>query len=598
MPTSRRAFLEEVSFASLIAGFPLSAQAALQKYAETPPEPLFPKALKRGDTIALIAPASPGSEPDDNEVAVEIVTGLGYKPKLMPNSGKSTRYLAGTDIERAIDLNAAFADSSVDAVWCLRGGYGTPRILPFLDYETIRKNPKIFVGYTDITGTLNAIHRLTGLVTFHGPMVGDNQSDYTLEQFWRVVANPRAAGRIAEPPSPILPPREGWVDRENRLYRLAPGKAKGRLVGGNISVFSTLIGTPFEPELKGRILFLEEVDEEPYRIDRWLTQFLLTGKLSGLAGVALGKFHDCGPRTYKPGRDGIGHVDMAGGLRGPLRQARHPGRRRTLLRTRQATRRRCRSASWPSWTPTRARSRCWSPRSGEAEARDWRRPPSRGTDGRRGLARRPFVRDARDPRLAREVARAARCELARAFDAPAKHGMPAIQLGPSEAKAVALLLKLAGAQEGRRGRDARGLLGASSWRGRCPRTGTSGRSSSTRSTRASPARTSRRRGSPGSVTVLEGAGLDVLPSLEPARPLRRRLRRRRQAQLRRVRPLGCAKCTRPGGLLIGDNAFLFGRLLEDSSEAIAMRRFHEEAREAFDTVCLPTPDGLLLGLKR
>jgi len=295
MPTSRRAFLEEVSFASLIAGFPLSAQAALQRYSEKPPDPVFPKALKKGDTIALISPASPLNELDGLAIAVEIVTSLGYTPKVMPNAGKATRYLAGTDAERAADLNAAFADTSVDAVWCLRGGYGTPRLLPLIDYETIRKNPKIFIGYSDITGTLNAIHRLTGLVTFHGPNGADNQSDYTLDQFRRVVTIPQAAGRIAEPPPPSKPPREGWVDREHRVYRLAPGKGKGRLVGGNISVFSTLIGTPFEPDLKGRILFLEEVGEDPYRIDRWLTQFLLTGKLSGLAGVALGRFSKCTP---------------------------------------------------------------------------------------------------------------------------------------------------------------------------------------------------------------------------------------------------------------------------------------------------------------
>ncbi|MGA7991757.1 MAG: LD-carboxypeptidase [Thermoanaerobaculia bacterium] len=306
MPTSRRTFLEEVSFASLIAGFPLSAQAALLKAAENPPQPLFPKALRKGDTVALISPASPGNEPDVNAVAVEIVKSLGYEPKLMPNAGKSTMYLAGSDTERAADLNAAFADPSVDAVWCLRGGYGTSRILPLIDYESIRKNPKIFIGYSDITGTLNAIHKMTGLVTFHGPNGADNQSDYTLDQFRRVVANPQAAGRIAEPPPPLRPPREGWVDRENRLYRITSGKARGRLVGGNISVFSTLIGTPFEPELKGRILFLEEVGEDPYRIDRWLTQFLLTGKLSGLAGVALGRFSKCTPGDYKPSFAGYG----------------------------------------------------------------------------------------------------------------------------------------------------------------------------------------------------------------------------------------------------------------------------------------------------
>ena len=302
MLKSRRAFLEEVSFASLIAGFPAPAQAALARYAEKPPEPVFPNAMKKGDTVALVRPASPSYEHDANEVGAEVVASLGFLPKVTPNAGRKTFYLAGTDAERAADLNAAFADPKVDAVWCLGGGYGTSRILPHLDYETIRKNPKPFIGYSDITGTLNAIHRLTGLVTFHGPLAGP-MSDYALEAFRKTVMG-REAGRIAGPPP--FAPREGSVDRENRVWKLAPGRAKGRLVGGNISVFSTLVGTPFEPDLKGRILFLEEVDEHPYRIDRWLTQFLLTGKLAGLAGVALGKFSKCAPGDFKPSYAGQG----------------------------------------------------------------------------------------------------------------------------------------------------------------------------------------------------------------------------------------------------------------------------------------------------
>jgi len=296
MLKSRRAFLEEVSFASLIAGFPAPAQSALARYAERPPEPLFPRALKKGNTVALIRPASPSTEYAKNDMAVEIVASLGFTPKLMPNAGKKLGYLAGTDAERAADLNASFADPKVDAVWCLSGGYGTSRLLPYLDYETIRKNPKPFIGYSDITGTLNAIHRLTGLVTFHGPVAESMMSDYTLAAFKKVVME-GGAGRIAEPPP--FTPREGTIDGANRVWRLAGGKAKGRLVGGNISVFSTLVGTPFEPALKGRILFLEEVGEDPYRIDRWLTQFLLTGKLAGLAGVALGKFTDCDPNPER-----------------------------------------------------------------------------------------------------------------------------------------------------------------------------------------------------------------------------------------------------------------------------------------------------------
>ena len=306
MTTSRRTFLEEVSFASLIAGFPLSAQAALQKYAEKPPEPVFPKALQPGMTVALVAPSSPGWGLIDNEVAVEIAKALGFKAKLFPHAGETTYYLAGPDDHRASDLNAAFADPSVDAIFCLRGGYGASRILPLLDYEMIKKNPKIICGYSDITALLNAIHRLTGLVTFHGPIGGEQQTKYTLASFKKVLMEAKPAGRIAEPPAPKGPPQGVFVDRENWIYKLAPGKGRGRLVGGNISVFSTLVGTPFEPELKGRILFLEEVGEDPYRIDRWLTQFLLTGKLSGLAGVALGKFAHCAPGDYKPSFAGMG----------------------------------------------------------------------------------------------------------------------------------------------------------------------------------------------------------------------------------------------------------------------------------------------------
>ena len=306
MPTSRRAFLEEVSFAALIAGFPLPAQAALQKYAEKPPDPVFPKALKPGMTVALVAPSSPEWGLAGNEMASEIVKALGFKPKVFPHAAENTYYLAGPDAHRAADLNAAFADREVDAIFCLRGGYGASRILPLLDYEVIRKNPKILCGYSDITALLNAINRLTGLVTFHGPVGGELPTDYTLASLKKVLMEAQPAGRIAEPPAPKGPPREVFVDRENWIYKLAPGKAKGRLVGGNISVFSTLVGTPFEPELKGRILFLEEVDEDPYRIDRWLTQFRLTGKLSGLAGVALGKFAHCAPKDYKPSFSGFG----------------------------------------------------------------------------------------------------------------------------------------------------------------------------------------------------------------------------------------------------------------------------------------------------
>src|SRR5262249_24889702 len=157
----------------------------------------------------------------------------------------------------------------------LRGGYGSPRILPLLDYDLIKKHPKALIGYSDITAVLVAIHRMTGLVMFHGPLAGEPQTDYTLLHFKKVLYEPSPAGVVGAPPS--LPLREGQVERVNRVKKIAGGKGRGPLVGGNLSVLTALVGTPYEPELKGRILFLEEVGEEPYKIDRFLTQLVLTG---------------------------------------------------------------------------------------------------------------------------------------------------------------------------------------------------------------------------------------------------------------------------------------------------------------------------------
>lgn len=304
MPTSRRSFLGGISLASVSSLLGLSrASSAAPAPAASGPEPIFPKALKKGDTVALVRPASPSYEYEANEIAAEAVAAMGFVPKLMPNAGKKTNYLAGTDAERAADLNAAFADPTAAAVWCITGGYGSSRVLPYLDYGTIRKNPKPFIGFSDITATHNAIHRMTGLVTFHGP-VASAQNEYALDGLRKVVMNGET-GKLAENATGE-PGRRSGGERDTRIYRLAPGKGKGRLVGGNISVLAPLFGTPYEPPLAGRILFLEEVEEDPYRLDRWLTGFLLSGKLAGLAGVALGKFAGCRPGLYKPSFSGLG----------------------------------------------------------------------------------------------------------------------------------------------------------------------------------------------------------------------------------------------------------------------------------------------------
>ena len=214
----------------------------------------------------------------------------------MPAAARQTMYLAGTDEERAADLNAAFRDPSVDAIWCIRGGYGSGRLLPLLDWEAIRKNPKPLLGYSDITALLNAIYARTGLVTFHAPTCSANMSEYSVAELKRVVFATEPAGVIAA--APPVEPREGFVDREDRLRRIAPGTGRGRLVGGNISVFSMLVGTPWEPDLAGSILFLEEVGEEPYRIDRWLTQLRPDGEAREAApGSSSGSSRTAARRT-------------------------------------------------------------------------------------------------------------------------------------------------------------------------------------------------------------------------------------------------------------------------------------------------------------
>ena len=285
---TRRSLLADAALASAFLALPRTARAA------TPAAgPVRPKALAPGARVALVSPASPEEEPEGVVIAEEIVRSLGLVPKTMPAAARQTMYLAGTDAERAADLNAAFRDPSVDAVWCVRGGYGSGRLLPLLDWEAIRKNPKPLLGFSDITALLNGLYAKTGLVTFHAPNCSSNMSEYSLAELKRVVFSREPAGVIAA--APPVEPREGFVDREDRLRRIVPGTGRGRLVGGNNSVFSTLVGTPWEPPLSGSILFLEEVGEEPYRIDRWLTHFVLTGRLEKCAGIVFGKFKDCVP---------------------------------------------------------------------------------------------------------------------------------------------------------------------------------------------------------------------------------------------------------------------------------------------------------------
>src|SRR5215470_1827147 len=258
--------------------------------------PLRPRRLAPGQTIGIVAPSAAPNEPERIRYAIETVESLGFKVKAGAHVFDRDGYLAGSDAARAADLNEMFADDGVDAIWCVRGGYGAMRLLPALDYALIQRRPKALIGFSDITALHMAIHRHAGLVTFHGPVAWRAFTPYTLGELKRALWSVDTPARLGAPPP--FEQRAGHVDWENRVTRLVPGKARGRLLGGNLCLMAHLCGTPYFPDLHGAILFLEDVEEPYYRIDRFLTQLWLSGALAGVAGVALGKFTNCEPSPF------------------------------------------------------------------------------------------------------------------------------------------------------------------------------------------------------------------------------------------------------------------------------------------------------------
>lgn len=241
------------------------------------------KRLKKGDTIGIVAPANSGSK-DKVLSSKKKLESLGYRVKLGKHIFDTWHSFAGTDKNRVSDINNFFKDPEVDAVMCLRGGYGSIRIVEELDIEAIKKNPKIFIGYSDITTLHSALNQRAGLVTFHGPMAVSNFFDmekFTVESFVESVENP--CGREIINPT--------------GLKSMAGGKARGIVAGGNLTTLMGDMGTPNELDFRGKILFLEEIREPTYKIDRALTQLLNTGKLGQLNGIILGDFNNCIPAS-------------------------------------------------------------------------------------------------------------------------------------------------------------------------------------------------------------------------------------------------------------------------------------------------------------
>jgi len=288
--TTRRSFLQG---ASLSAGAALLSPLAASPKPTTPPEPrslVKPRVLRPGDTVGLITPSSYVWDVWKIETAAKRLEGvLGVKARLAKNVRARHGYMAGTEKERLEDLHAMFSDPAVAGVFALEGGYGTERLLDAIDYDLIRRHPKVFLGYSDITGLHLAFQRRAGMVTFHGPVATSGLPAWTLANLKKAIFSTDPIGELSNPPEddPLWP---GFP-----LHTVAEGKARGPIAGGNLTLVSTTMGTPYEIDSKGKILFLEDTGEAPYRIDRMLTQLKLAGKFAECAGVVWGTCTECTP---------------------------------------------------------------------------------------------------------------------------------------------------------------------------------------------------------------------------------------------------------------------------------------------------------------
>lgn len=255
---------------------------------------IIPRALKRGDQVAIIAPSSPGDQVKVGR-AYKGIEALGLKPKFYPSCFAHHGHLAGVDALRLNDLHDAFSDPEIKGIICLKGGSGATRLLDRIDYDLIRRNPKVFVGYSDVTALHLAIGKMTGLVTFHGPMALSDMyrysedgmnvvlEAYSMNAYTQALFQTEALGLVANP--------------EHRpIGALVGGQAQGLLVGGNLSLLVATLGSPYEIDTLGKILFIEDTHEATYAVDRMLCALSMAGKFRDCSGIILGTWTDCHPQ--------------------------------------------------------------------------------------------------------------------------------------------------------------------------------------------------------------------------------------------------------------------------------------------------------------
>jgi muramoyltetrapeptide carboxypeptidase len=237
----------------------------------------FPPSLTAGSRVGLVAPSGPLRDASDLEQAIANVRAFDWEPVVGEHVREHEGYLAGSDQQRVADLNRFARDDSIDAIWCLRGGYGAMRLLEDIDYDAFARHPRALIGYSDITALHAAVGQRANLVTFHGPTARAALTDFTRRSFADAMS---------------LAGRDTVAYRDGEMTTLVGGKASGRVVGGNLALVAALVGTPYAWDLDGAILVLEDVSEQVYRIDRMLTQLCLSGALGRLAGIAFGAFTD------------------------------------------------------------------------------------------------------------------------------------------------------------------------------------------------------------------------------------------------------------------------------------------------------------------
>jgi muramoyltetrapeptide carboxypeptidase len=283
MKPTRRQFIA----ASVAAG---AAATAANANAQGRPPLLRARRLQPGDTVALINPSGAIYERAPYDVATESLQALGFKVREAPNLRARYGHLAGTDAQRAADVNTLFADASVHGILALHGGSGGNRMLPLIDYAAIRRTPKFLGGFSDLTALINAVQMQTGLVTFHCPMGASEWNAFSVESFRGQVmdAQPLTLANSKERDDAL-------AARANRISTLRGGRAHGPLVGGNLAVLSAMAGSRYWPRFDAAVLFLEETNEYIYRVDRMLSTLKLAGALDSLAGVVLGAFTNCNP---------------------------------------------------------------------------------------------------------------------------------------------------------------------------------------------------------------------------------------------------------------------------------------------------------------